>query len=242
MNSNITIGKNSAYFTYPDVEEKVSAIILVHEVWGLTDHIKDVAERLMREGYAVLAPDLLSHTGITEKIDQSIMKEVHNPATRDEAQKKMRAATAPMMSPEFAQETIASLQECYKFLEGQLNINEKIAVMGFCFGGTYAWNLSANQKNLACAVAFYGHAPGDEPTLAKIDCPLLAFYGEMDGNLVKDLPRLEQTMDRLEKNFDYITYPKCGHAFFNNTNPTTYNQTAAEDSWAKTQAFLKENL
>src|SRR5476649_256378 len=104
-------GKISADLTKP--EQPAPGLILIHEVWGLKDHIKDVADRFAAQGYAVLAPDLLSHTGITDKVDQSILKEVMNPATRDEAQKKLREATAPMHAPEFGESTVQRLEGCF---------------------------------------------------------------------------------------------------------------------------------
>ncbi len=246
MTADITIKVSSrefpAYFAYPDEKKTFSAIILIHEVWALNNHTRDVANRLVEEGYAVLAPDLLSHTGITEKIDQTILKEIADPALRDEAQKKMRAATTPIMTPEFGKETIAKLEDCFTFLLNQEKVNGKVGVMGFCFGGTYAWNLAIQQPYLNSAVAFYGHAPMDEQQLAKIACPVLAFYGEKDSALVSQLSELEEIMDRLEKDFDFVVYPNTGHAFFNNTNPVTYNKEAAEDAWAKTLAFFSKNL
>jgi carboxymethylenebutenolidase len=246
MTSDITITDGQftipAYYAHPDSQGPFSAIILIHEVWGLTEHIKDVANRFVAEGYAVLAPDLVSQTGVTEKIDQNILKEVKDPATRDEAQKKMREALAPVHSPEFAKETVQRLQACFGHLENEKNLNRKIGVVGFGFGGTYAWQLAVHEQYLAACVAFYGRAPESEEDLKSIACPVLAFYGEKDTALVSQLPQLEETLDRLEKNFDIVIYPNCGHAFFNDTNPVTYNREAAEDAWAKTIGFLSKNL
>ena len=243
MTTEITIPHETndtpAYLTVPDNQEQVSSIILIHEVWGLNEHIKDVARRFMAEGYMVLAPDLISHTGITEKIDQGIMQEIHNPATRDEAQKKMREAMTPLQSPEFGVQTTERLQECFSFLQNHKNSNGKISVVGFCFGGTYAWNLAVDQPALAAAIPFYGHPPLEEDQLKKISCPVLAFFGEKDERLMAVLPQLETTMDKLEKNFGAVVYPNTGHAFFNDTNKSLYNETAALDAWAKVLAFLK---
>lgn len=231
-----------AYYTHPDAEGKYPALILIHEVWGLNDHIKDVANRFMREGYAVLAPDLLSHTGITEKIDQNIMKEAMDPETRDEAQKKMRAAMAPISSPEFGQETVERLKECMRFLKHNAHTNSKIAVLGFCFGGTYAYALATQTQDLNAAIAFYGHAPEPVDKLAALVCPVLAFYGEQDSALMDNLPQVKEAMKAYGKQFEPITYPDTGHAFFNDTNPMRYNKKAAEDAWNKTLTFLKQNL
>jgi carboxymethylenebutenolidase len=167
------------------------------------------------------------------------MKQARDPATRDEAQKKIRAAWAPLNVPEFGKETVGRTRFCFDYLAHLKNVDAgRISVIGFCFGGTYAFSLAVNEPKLHSTVAFYGHAPESEEELAKIKCSVLAFYGEQDENLIKDLPALQEKMDRLEKDFESVVYPNCGHAFFNDTNPHTYNKTAAEDAWLKLLDFL----
>jgi len=220
---------------------KRAGVILIHEVWGLNKNIRSLADRLVAEGYVVLAPDLISHTGITEKIDQSILAQVANPSTRDEAQKKMRAAMSPLRSEEFGKETVERLKTCFNYLKRENKV-EKIAVMGFCFGGTYSYSFAASEPALAAALPFYGHAPEKEEELARISCPIMAFYGEKDIALVQSLPQLEASMKKLNKDFQYKIYPNTGHAFMNDTNPTTYNKEAAEDAWEKALQFLEKHL
>jgi carboxymethylenebutenolidase len=231
----------SAYYTTPDIPDTYPALILIHEIWGLNDHIKDVANRLQKQGYAVLAPDLLSETGVSPKVNPQMLEDMKNPVTRDEAQKKWREETAPVNSPEFAEETIAKLRTCFEYLQKQEKVHGKIGVVGFCFGGTYSFALAAQEPQLKAAVPFYGHVPEPEK-LQQINCPILAFYGEKDTELVSKLPELNETMAAFHKKFLAIQYPDCGHAFFNDTNPNTYNKEAADDAWERTLAFLKENL
>lgn len=246
MTSDITVntpkGETPAVLVVPDDANKHPAIILIQEVWGMTPHIRNVAQRLAAEGYVVLAPDLIGPTGINKQVDQSILAEVHNPVTRDEAQKKLRAAMGPIMAPEFAQDTVARLQSCFEFLAAHQNSTGQVAVVGFCFGGTYAWSLAVAQPALAGAVAFYGQTPLDNGQLAKITCPVLAFYGEKDDRLVNLVPQIDKQMNDLGKTFEYKIYPNCGHAFFNDTNPVTFDQKAAKDSWTKTLDFLNSHF
>ncbi len=222
-------------------ENNRAGIILIHEVWGLNKNIRSLTDRLAAQGYLVLAPDLISHTGITEKMDQSILAEAANPATRDEAQKKMRAIMTPIRSEEFGSETVERLKICFNFMRQEYSL-KKIAVMGFCFGGTYSYSLAVNEPDLAAALPFYGHAPEKEEELAKISCPVMAFYGEKDTALVQDLPRLQNSMKKLNKDFRFKVYPNTGHAFMNDTNPTTYNKEAADDAWREALRFLKTHL
>lgn len=220
---------------------KRAGVILIHEVWGLNNNIRSIADSLAAQAYLVLAPDLISHTGITEKIDQSILAEVANPSTRDEAQKKMRAAMSPLRSEEFGKETVERLKTCFNYLKREYKV-EKIAVIGFCFGGTYSYSFAAGEPTLAAALPFYGHAPEKEEELARISCPIMAFYGEKDIALVQGLPQLDASMKKLNKDFQYKVYPNAGHAFMNDTNPTTYNKEAAEDAWEKAFQFLEKHL
>ncbi len=225
-----------AYYVAP--EGARGAIVLIHEIWGLNEHTKDVARRLGEEGYAVLAPDVLEDTGITRMIDPSIFKEMADPATRNEAQKRMRDALAPMHAPGFAQRTLARLLACHAFLQDEEF--ERIAVMGFCFGGTYSFALAAHAQ-LRAAIPFYGHPPSEED-LARVSCPVLAFYGAKDENLMSGLPELERQMKAHKKDFTAKVYEGTGHAFFNDTNEMMYNADAAKDAWKRALEFLKRHM
>jgi carboxymethylenebutenolidase len=220
--------------------EKLPGVIVIHEVWGLNEHTRDVANRIAALGYTVIAPDLLSHTGITEKMTPAILREVADPATKDEAQKKMREAMAPIHEPEFGAETLERLQACYDYLKNEQGA-PKIACVGFCFGGTYTFAFAAAQPVLNAAVVFYGHAPKEED-IATITAPLIAFYGEQDTSLVSGIAELQMAFQKNHREFEHYVYPDAGHAFFNDTNALRYNKKAAEDSWAKTVDFLKRNL
>ena len=231
-------GEFSAYKSHPDDTNKHPGLIVIQEIWGMTDHIKDVANRFAAEGFNVIAPDLLSETGITEKIDQTIMAELHDPATRDEAQKKMREATAPLAQPEFGMDALEKLKKSFSVLLDDPMSDGTISVVGFCFGGTYTFALAAAEPKLKKAVAFYGQPPQLEQ-IKNIHASILAFYGEKDLRLMESLPELKEHMAEAGVSFEAIVYPNCGHAFFNDTNPVTYNAPAANDAWQKTLEFLK---
>lgn len=226
----------------PEKPGQYPAIILIHEIWGLNNHIRDVANRLAMSGYVVMAPDLLSQTGIPDKVDQSIMKDMKDPATRAEAQAKLREATAPVQMREFATQTLEKLQACFNWLQIQDFYNGKIACVGFCFGGTYTYALAVEQAALSAAVVFYGHAPEPSDKIAQIACPVLVFNGEKDENSMKQLPGVKEAAEKFSKDFQFYTYENAGHAFFNNTNPVTYNPEAANDAWVKTLEFLSKTL
>lgn len=229
------------YITCQDENKAQPAVILIHEVWGLTDHIKGIADRLCDEGYLVLAPNLLNDEDIKKVVKPELQKILFDPIERPKHQTEIRAMMTPIRSPEFAKQTVLKLQTCFDYLLSQDKIG-KIGVMGFCFGGTYSFNLAIAQQELSAATAFYGHFEHSHQETERITCPILAFYGEKDANLIDSLPFVKQRMKDAAIDFTYKVYPGCGHAFFNDTNPLTYNKEAAEDAWKRTLVFLEEHL
>lgn len=213
-------------------------IVLVHEVWGLTDHIKDVAERYAREGYLVYAPNLLSGTDIEKHMTPDMAKDLFDPEKRNEIQPRLRELMAPIQRPEFAEQTKHKLEQVFDALYNEPLTQQKAAVVGYCFGGTYSYSLAVAEPRLTAAVPYYGHANYSAEELRSITCPILAFYGENDENLMKSLPELEEKMHEAGVDFTAQVYGGAGHAFFNDTNPYAYNETAAKDAWQRTLRFL----
>lgn len=230
-----------AYMACPPVPSSRPGLILIHEVWGLTDHIKDIADRLCKEGYDVLAPDLMHGTAVEEFARADLAQALFDPAHNADKQVELRALFTPLQSPEFTAAVVAKLESCFKCLAQKRQVS-KIGVMGFCFGGTYSFNLAIAQPDLACAVPYYGHCDHSYSEISKINCPILAFYGDKDAGLTDKLPALESQMKQAGKNFTSKVYPGAKHAFFNDTNPVTYNQSAAQDSWQLALDFLAKHL
>jgi carboxymethylenebutenolidase len=235
-----------AYLASPSGGEKCEkckgGLIVVHEAWGLSDHIKDVTDRFAAEGYLALAPDLFSETGIYEKITSGLAEDLFNPEKRNEAQPKVRELMAPINEPGFAEETVNKLKACFNYLNDQATTNNKVAITGFCFGGTYSFSLAVEEPNLKAAAPFYGHSNHTVEELKQIKCPIMAFYGEKDERLIESLPDLKSRMSEAKVDFTAQVYPDCGHAFFNDTNRFAYNKAAAEDAWVKVLDFLASNL
>jgi carboxymethylenebutenolidase len=229
------------YITCPKGSEPRPAVILIHEVWGLNDHIKSIADRLCKEGFLVLAPDLLAHTQMEKALNPSLQKVIFDEKEKLKHQTEIRAMWTPLKSSGFAKEAINKLRACFDYLINQKDI-QKIGVMGFCFGGTYSFNLTIVEPELAAAVAFYGHFDHTDEELDLIQTPIMAFYGEKDTDLTKSLPDLTRRMKSAEKEFNYKIYPNCRHAFFNDTNELTYNKEAAQDAWNLALKFLNEQL
>jgi len=231
----------SAYRSYPEDEIRGS-LIVIHEIWGLVDHIKDVADRFAAEGYVALAPDLLAVSGLDPAAIAGLGSDLADPATRAQAQPRLRQATAPLRAPEAAGRIKAALGEAFEQLHAEPEGEGRTGVVGYCFGGTYSFALAAAEPRLQAAVPYYGSTDLGPEELARITCPVQAFYGERDSRLMDGLPGLRQRFAEAGVDFQAHVYPGAGHAFFNDTNPAVYNKAAAEDAWHRTLAFLRENL
>ncbi len=240
MHKDITINSAPTYHSYTDDGDKYPGLIVLEEIWGVNDHIRSVADRFAREGYRVLSPELLP-AGVLEALNPEIQKDLFDPEKRNEVQPKLRAAMQPIHQNEYAQQATATLKACVDYLLADENANGSIAVLGFCFGGSYSFNLAASDSRIKAAVPFYGHPPTADQ-LPNIMCPILAFYGENDVPLMESLPQLKEDMAKNGKDFEAVVYPSVGHAFFNDTNSVAYNAESAKDAWEKTIAFLHKKL
>jgi len=232
----------AAYVAVPTGEVR-GGLVLIHEIWGLVDHIKRVADRFAAEGYVVVAPDILSSTGVTPAVGLELESLVFSAdeQTRTDAQPKLRERLAPSNAPEYAAWAVAALESAVDYLEKQPGVHRRIGVTGFCFGGSYSFALAAADPRVRAAVPFYGYPP-ETTSIETIGCPVLALYGDTDERLMKTLPQLTASMADAGVRFTAQTYENAGHAFFNDTNRITYNPDAAADAFARTLAFLHTNL
>lgn len=217
-------------------------LVVIHEVWGLTDHIKDVAGRFAAEGYVTIAPDLMEGADIDSGQVAELQDDMFDPEKRNAAQPRLRELMAPMQSPEFARRATDGAQQAFEYLASLTETDGRVGAVGYCFGGTYTFTLAVTEPRLRAAVPYYGHADYDADALAAINCPVLAFYGEKDDNLMASLPELRQSMAGAGVDFTAHTYPGAGHAFFNDTNPYAYAPEAADDAWRRTLDFLGSAL
>jgi carboxymethylenebutenolidase len=247
MSTDITLetehGTCSAHLALPEGAGKYPTLVLIEEIWGVDAHIKDVAERLAREGFIVLAPELLPEDTLALVMgDPQLKIDLFTPEKREKVQPILREAMAPMSQPEFAEETIAKLRACVDYLVAHAQSNGKVGSIGFCFGGTYSLHLAINDPRLDACVVLYGMPPEPIDQVASIACPVLVMTGEKDERIVAKLPEFEAAMKEHDQEYQSIVYPGVGHAFFNDTNARTYNEAAASDAWEKILAFLHKHL
>lgn len=220
------------------------AVIVVHEVWGLVEQVTGVADRLAAEGYLVLAPDLFAVLGLPRGEIAELQNAAFNPdqEERTRVQPRLRELLTPLSSPELSARSLAQLRSCVDTLLAEPGVNGRVAIVGFCFGGTQCFTLAVHEPRLRAAVPFYGHAQFTVAELAGIRCPIQAFYGENDARLMNQLPEFRRQMQEAGIDFRAEVFPDCGHAFFNETNPFAYNADAATRAWQRTLEFLAEAL
>lgn len=215
--------KLSGYLSKPKKKGKYPAILVIHENRGLNDHTRDVARRFAGEGFVALAVDALSRKGGTASF---------------ETPEKIREAFSAIS----ATDVISDLNAGLMFLNSQKNVKKnKLASIGFCWGGARSFLLSTGENKLKAAVVFYGSAPTDAE-LAKVHCPVFGVYGEKDERITSVVPKVAETMKTNKKTYEYKIYKDAQHAFFNDTNAQRYNAEAAKDAWIQTLAFLRKNL
>jgi carboxymethylenebutenolidase len=242
MGSFIEVDDVSVWRAEPEGEVK-GGLIVIHEIWGLVGHTRDVANRFAAEGYLVYAPDLLSEAGTTPEVGEELQAIIGDmdDEVRAREQPRLRAAFAPNSNPEFGARATAKLVKVLDALAQEDGVDGRIGAVGFCFGGSYAFQLAVVDTRIKAAIPFYGSPPKLEQ-MASIECPVLALYGEEDVNLVDDLPQLEADMKSAGVDFRTKVYEHAGHAFFNDQNERQGEPEAAAAAWPLVLDFLSETL
>lgn len=210
----------NGYLARPQGIGNYPAVIVIHEFWGLVDHIKDIARRLANEGYTALAVDLFNGKS----------------ASKPEEAMKIRQ--------EFSEEKVlGDLKGAIAYLKTLSYVNPKrIGSVGFCMGGWLSLSLACHSKELAGAVVFYGRIPAQIDLVKDLFCPILGNYGGADPGITEaDINRLKAALTNYGKKFDIKIYPRAPHAFFNDTRES-YRPDAAKDAWNRTLTFFTESL
>lgn len=209
-------GATTAYVAKPDVETN-KAVIVIQEWWGLNDHIKDIANRYAAEGFIAIAPDLYRGKVATNA---------------DDASKMMHALKT--------EDGIDTIKNAISAATEKLGFNH-FGITGYCMGGTFALRSACEVEGISAAAVFYGDIPGDD-ILQKLTVPTIFISGTQDQWINPEkVAGLEDATARFELPLQSVKYD-ADHAFFNNTRPEVYNDTAAKDAWAMVVAFFKEKL
>jgi carboxymethylenebutenolidase len=213
-------GSASGYLSAPD-GGRGPGVVVIQEWWGLVPHIKSIADRLAREGFLALAPDLY-----------------HGKSTRspDEAGKLMMALNIDQAERDLA--------GAMRFLKAQAsNSSGKVGTVGFCMGGALSLYAASKNADVSACVVFYGGHPKVQPDLAALRAPVLGLYAEKDSFVtVASVRELESKLKILGKQYELHVYPKVDHGFFNDERPEVYDTEAAADAWNRTLSFFRQHL
>src|SRR6266568_8828176 len=188
----------NSYIAYPEVKEKATAIVVMHEIFGLTDWVRGVTDQLAEAGYIAIAPDLLSGTapgggGTAELGGDDAVRKAISSLPPDQVTADLNAVV----------DYVAKLPAC----------NGKVAVGGFCWGGGQTFRFATNNRNIKAAFAFYGTGPDNEEDIARINCPVYGFYGGNDERVNATIPKSTELMKKAGKTYEPVTYEGAGHGF-----------------------------
>ncbi|HEY4117869.1 MAG TPA: dienelactone hydrolase family protein [Byssovorax sp.] len=251
-----------------DVEGPLPGVLVIQEIWGADEHMRDIAARVASAGYVALAPDLFSRGGgrppaLSEERVAEVKRFMETvapaswPNLMDPEKRGGELARLPDAERARVDETVGALFSPHVFGMMATYATElvevaawlraspscagrKIGAMGFCMGGGLAGALAALDPALGAAAIFYGTPPTDD-AIAKIACPLLGLFGADDARLVGLLPAFEESMKRHEKSLELHVYPATPHAFFNDTRGS-YRVESARDAWARTLSLFARAL
>jgi carboxymethylenebutenolidase len=236
----------SAFVVFPEVKNKATAVIVIHEIFGMSDWVQSLTDQLAEAGYVAIAPDLLSgmapNGGGTAEIRAQDNNAVGK-AIRD-------------LSPD---QITADLNAVADYVANLPAANGKITVTGFCWGGSQSFRYSTNNAKLKAAFVFYGSAPIkedqktiDKDNLGRIKAPVYGFYAGNDMRINGTLPATIEAMKALNKQFDPVTYEGAGHGFMragdapppgNDADQKTKDEYAAtkkarDEAWVRWKGIL----
>jgi carboxymethylenebutenolidase len=223
----------SAFLASPRSSSRRGGVIVIHEIFGLTDHIKDVACRLAQAGYDAIAPDLFTREGSPPPLSGGF-------------EPLMKFATA---IPDA--QVLADLKAAMKHLRALPNSNHKVGCVGFCWGGRMSMLLDADAHNLDAAVAYYGRVSGatteNQPqnpidVVEKMHAPLLGHFGAEDQSIPPaEANKLRDALARHRKTAEIYVYEHAGHAFNNDTREG-FRPEAAQLAWQRTLDWFEHFL
>lgn len=209
-----------AYLARPQAGEGKVAVVLIHEIFGLSDWVISVADRLAAAGYLALAPDLLSGMGpeggrTPDFADQSAITRAVSGLPPAQVSADLRAVAAHAAA-----------------LKGV----GAVGVAGFCWGGSETFAFATEQPGLAAAYVFYGASPDSAAALARISCPVYGFYGGNDARVNATVPATAEKMQAAGKVYEPMTYEGAGHGFLRAgaaSGASEANRLAHDQAWIR---------
>ena len=217
--------KVHCFIVYPEVKNPAAAVIVIHEIFGLTDWARNAADEVAAAGYIAIAPDLLSGAGPKGGGSGDF-------AGVDD----VRAAIFKLPPAQIT----ADLNAVADYVRTLPAANGKLAVGGFCWGGGQTFRFACNRPDLKAAFVFYGPPP-DEKEMQNIKCPIYGFYGGNDARISATIPATEKWMKAAGRTYKPVTYEGAGHGFMRageQPDAEAANQKARDQAWKRLKALL----
>lgn len=217
----------NAWVVFPERRDRAPVVIVIHEIFGLTDWIRGVADQLGAEGFIAIAPDLLSghgpNGGGSESVDPQGATRLIRDVRPEEARRRLMAAGR------YGAALPAARQG-------------RVGSVGFCWGGSASFALATAWPELRAAVVYYGTSP-DSASLANVRAPVLGLYAGDDARVNTTVPPAQAEMRRLGKRYEVATYEGAGHGFLRQQDGREgANLRASAAAWPRTVAFFREVL
>ncbi len=209
-----------AFVVYPERKEKAPVVLVIHEIYGLTDWVRGLCDQLAEAGVIAIAPDLLSGQTFADS---------------DGARKAIGA----LPNEQIIADLNATVEYAAKIPAG----NGDVAVCGFCWGGGWTFGYASVNPKLKAAYSFYGPALDDSAEVAKVACPVYGFYAEKDERVNASLSKGEELMKAAGKTYEPVIYKGAGHGFMRDGESlegTAENKKAREDAWARWKMLLQQ--
>lgn len=223
-------GSIPAYRAAPANAANAPVVLVVQEIFGVHEHIRDVCRRLARQGYLAIAPELYVRQGDVSKI-----------------------ADIPQIMPIVAKvpdaQVMSDLDACVAWAKGNGGDTARLAITGFCWGGRITWLYAAHNPGLKAGIAWYGRLVGNASELqprhpvdiAKdLKAPVLGLYGAADTGIPVDTVEKMRAALPAGSKSEIVVYPDAPHAFHADYRPS-YREAPAKDGWQKLLAWLKTN-
>jgi carboxymethylenebutenolidase len=213
-----------AFVVYPESKDKRPAVLVIHEIFGMSDWVQDLADQVAEAGYIAIAPDLLSGLGPNggrPNFPQDKAVEAVSHLNPDQVTADLNAAA------DYARKLPAS--------------NGKLCVAGFCWGGAQTFRFATNRVDLSGAFVFYGSPPAKE-AMAQIHAPVYGFYAGNDARIGATIPDTIEQMKAAGKKYDPVIYDGAGHGFMRAgeaPDASDANRKARTDAWARWKTLLR---
>ena len=215
------------WIVFPERKEKAGVVIVIHEIFGLSDWLRGVADQLAKEGFIAVAPDLISGLGPNGGGTASV-------ASRDDVVSLVRGLSL--------EDTTARLNAVRDYALHLPAANGKSATIGFCWGGGKSFAYAVAQPGLNAAVVYYG-TPPEAADMARIKAPVLGLYGGDDARVTTTVAPAEAEMKKLDKMYEPHVFEGAGHGFLRaQEDRGGANLKATQEAWPLTVAFLRKRL